>query len=101
MSQGAANRREGFSPYNKIYEFGYTVQVNFPLLKLTSVNWKHNTGCRAGSAGEHGDDIPLRAPPQYGIRATIQEMVRFWSFPVLHLILERNIQVLLQPDSLV
>ena len=37
MSQGAANRREGFSPYNKIYEFGYTVQVNFPLLKLTAL----------------------------------------------------------------
>ena len=31
MSQGATNRREGFSPYNKIYEFGYMVQVNFPL----------------------------------------------------------------------
>ena len=31
MSQGAANRREGFSPYNKIYEFGYMVQVNFLL----------------------------------------------------------------------
>ena len=31
MSQGATNRREGFSPYNKIYEFGYMVQVNFPI----------------------------------------------------------------------
>ena len=31
MSQGAANRREGFSPFNKIYEFGYMVQVNFLL----------------------------------------------------------------------
>ena len=29
MSGGAANRREGFSPYNKIYEYGYMVQVNF------------------------------------------------------------------------
>ena len=37
MSQGAANRREGFSPFNKIYEFGYMVQVNFPLLKLTAL----------------------------------------------------------------
>ena len=32
MSNGASNRREGFSPYNKIYEFGYMVQVVFLLM---------------------------------------------------------------------
>ena len=31
MSQGATNRREGFSQYNKIYEFDYMVQVTFQL----------------------------------------------------------------------
>ena len=39
MSQGATNRREGFSPYNKIYEFGYMVQVNFPFVGWGSLQW--------------------------------------------------------------
>ena len=40
MSGGAANRREGFSPYNKIYEYGYMVQVNFDWSEVWRIDFQ-------------------------------------------------------------
>ena len=39
-----------------------------------------------GSAGGHGDDLPVRPPTQHGVCATIQEVVSFFYFFFFYLV---------------
>lgn len=77
MHGGRPVTREGFSQYNKVFDFPYMVQV-----RAAAVVDEHDGGGDdgdhdggAGAGGGHADDLGERPPAQHGVRAGVQEMV--------------------------
>ena len=80
--------REGFSPYNKIYEFGYTVQVNISCTFLVDMHRFINQGQPADMVmtSLSGHLLNMEFAPQFK---------KWWDFPPF-LFISFHIQVLLQ-----